>query len=316
MEIDKQLIERYFRGDCTAEEVEWVEAYLQHGKVEEMDAYLHEVWSATAEEESIVPVRKISQRRNWYAVAASLAILATAGAWMWFTEAKNRIVVVAVHNDTVNNKTDHVQLLTLKDGSKVYMSPFSSIIYPAQYNDTSRELWLKGEAFFEVAKDSRRAFKVHTDGLVTTALGTAFNIATDNRADGSIQVSLTAGKISVSAGEQAYLLEPGQMVRYRKGQLIQPPASFNINTVLDWKRGKVIFEGTSLEDAFAKLQSHFGCSIIFDSTEIGKRKVSGVFNTNEGVVNILNVLQYVHNFSYRITGANNFIITGNEHKTK
>ncbi|WP_343305967.1 FecR domain-containing protein [Chitinophaga niabensis] len=309
--MDQQLIEKYFKGNCTAEEVERVEAYLQKGETEEMDAYLHEVWSATAEEEVIVPVKKISR---WYGIAATVTMLILGGTWLWQSERKDTGRAATVHNDTVVNKSDHVQLLTLTDGSKVFMGPFSSIIYTSQYNDTSRELWLNGEAYFEVAKDSRRAFKVHTDGLVTTALGTAFNIATGNQADGSIQVSLTAGKVSVSTVSESYLLEPGQMVRYRKGKSLELPAAFNVATVLDWKNGKVVFEGTSLEDAFAKLQSRYGCTIIFDNAQLGKRKVTGVFNRNEGAIHILNVLRYVHNFSYRLSGTNHFIITGDERK--
>lgn len=309
--MDQQLIEKYFKGDCTAEEVERVEAYLQKGDMEEMDAYLHKVWSATTEEEVITPVRKM---RHWYGIAAAVALLVTTGTWLWQNEKKNTLTATAVHNDTVVNKSDHVQLLTLTDGSKVFMGPFSSIIYTSGYNDTSRELWLNGEAYFEVAKDSRRAFKVHTDELITTALGTAFNISTGNRADGSIQVSLTAGKVSVATTTESYLLEPGQMIRYRKGKPLQPPALFDAATVLDWKSGKVIFEGTSLEDAFAKLQSRYGCTIIFDNAQLGKRKVTGEFDRNEGAVHILNVLRYVHNFSYRVSGTNHFIITGNERK--
>lgn len=309
--MDQQLIEKYFKGNCTAEEVERVEAYLQKGDTEEMDVYLHKVWSATEEEETTTPVRKM---RHWYGIAATVALLVTAGTWLWQNENNHTITATTVHNDTVINKSDHVQLLTLTDGSKVFMGPFSSIIYTAGYNDTSRELWLNGEAYFEVAKDSRRAFKVHTDELVTTALGTAFNISTGNRADGSIQVSLTAGKVSVATATQHYLLEPGQMIRYRKGRSLQVPALFDAATVLDWKNGKVVFEGTSLEDAFAKLQSRYGCTIIFDNDQLGKRKVTGEFDRNEGVVHILNVLRYVHNFSYRVSGTNHFIITGNERK--
>lgn len=309
--MDQQLIEKYFKGNCTAEEVERVEAYLQKGDTEEMDAYLHKVWSATTEEEVITPVRKM---RRWYSIAAAAALLVIAGTWLWQNEKKDTITATAVQNDTVVNKSDHVQLLTLTDGSKVFMGPFSSIIYTTGYNDTSRELWLNGEAYFEVAKDSRRAFKVHTDELVTTALGTAFNISTGNRADGSIQVSLTAGKVSVATTTESYLLETGQMIRYKKGKPLQPPALFDAATVLDWKNGKVIFEGTSLEDAFAKLQSRYGCTIIFDNAQLGKRKVTGEFDRNEGAVHILNVLRYVHNFSYRMSGPNNFIITGNERK--
>jgi ferric-dicitrate binding protein FerR (iron transport regulator) len=81
--------------------------------------------------------------------------------------------------------------------------------------------------------------------------------------------------------------------------------------VLDWKNGKLIFENTTLEDAFAKLQSRYDCRIILENKQLAKRKVTGSFNANEPLDHVLATLQYVHGFSYTKTGSRIYVIDGN-----
>jgi ferric-dicitrate binding protein FerR (iron transport regulator) len=120
------------------------------------------------------------------------------------------------------------------------------------------------------------------------------------------------GKVSVTAAAFSCILNPGQMVRYGEGMQTALPEIFKKEEVLDWKSGKLVFDGTPLKDAFAKLQARLGYRIIMDNTVSGARKVSGVFSAGESIDHILEAMQYVHGFkivkknhnTYEITKAN------------
>lgn len=313
MEPDKKMITRYFRGECSAEEAAAVEAYLQQPDHSELNAFLEEAWNGEIPAPVVMKPVRGKMFKYWYGVAAAITLLFTAGAWLWNNNGGNRRVVAAADvRDTLRNEGDNVRVLLLSDGSRVWLSAYSSLIYTNRYNDTSRDLWLNGEAYFEVAHDEHRPFKIHTAEVTTIALGTAFNIATGNRADGSIEVSLVEGRISVGTQKDIYLLNPGQMVSYRKNEL-KAPVRFNEGLVLDWKKGKLLFDETRLEDVFSKLQSRYGCRIVLEGEKkLAMRKVSGSFSRGERLTDILDALKYVHNFSYKVRDGHVYIISGNK----
>jgi ferric-dicitrate binding protein FerR (iron transport regulator) len=317
MDVDNHLLEKYFKGACTPEEVAAVEKYLLQESTPAMDDYLMETWHQVEQEKATTGTpakvsaagKVIKTRYSWYSAAAVILVLISAGAWLWQSQReKQTLYTAAVQLDTIYNAGSNMRLVSMPDGSRVWLNAHALLAYSNNYNDTTRELWLKGEAYFEVAKDDQRPFSVHVGELVTTALGTSFNIATANKADGSIAVSLVTGKVSVSTADFAYVLNPGQMLLYKKGMPPTHIARFSVNEILDWKNGKLIFDNTTLEDAFAKLQSRYDCKIVLENKQLAKRKVTGSFNANETLEQILASLQYVHNFSYAKTGINTYVI--------
>ena len=113
--------------------------------------------------------------------------------------------------------------IRLPDGSFVYLNAESRMEYPALFSDSLRVVKLMGEAYFEIAKDRKRPFVVHTDDLKITALGTAFNVRAFQE-DEQVSVSLTEGRVRVSADVPSrapgpnnnYYLSPDQAVIFSK----------------------------------------------------------------------------------------------------
>lgn len=309
--MNKQILEKYFKGDCTAEEAAQVAAFLEQSDAPGVDEWFSEMYALSQTDEPVKLKRAgINIYRRLYSVAAAIAVLVGVCAWLWQSQQRSAGKTQLAFNwDTLTNKGNDIKLLSLTDGSKVWLGPHSALAYTYNYNDTSRELSLDGEAYFEVAHDPKRPFSVRTGKLVTTALGTSFNIATANRADGSIQVSLVEGKVSVTAATFSCILNPGQMVRYGAGMQTELPGTFRKEEVLDWKSGRLVFDGTPLKDAFAKLQTRMGYRIIMDSTVSGTRKVSGVFSAGESIDHILEAMQYVHGFKIVKRNHNTYEIT-------
>ncbi len=306
MKIDKYILAKYFKGECSEEEAAFVDAYLQQEATPEMDAYLMETWeeaqTPVIPTPLAAPVKRIKLYRVWYSAAAAVLVLISVCAWLWQSKRTMPEHALALQWDTIYNAGNNIRLVSMPDGSKIWLSAHAAVAYAANYNDTTRELWLQGEAYFDVAQQAGKPFRVHTHDLMTTALGTAFNIATTNRADSGIAVSLLSGKVAVSSAEFSYILQPGEMLLYKKGVSPASITRFNAAETLDWKNGKLIFDNTTLEDAFAKLQSRYGQRIMLEDTKLAKLKVSGSFTSNTTLEQILATLQYVHGFSYKLAG--------------
>lgn len=292
--MDKQLLEKYFKGQCTLQEAATVEEWLSAGDTPLLDEFMAEKW----EETNAPVVMKPRVPKFWYGAAAA-AVIGVIVSVAFFWQHRSVARPVALQWDTLYNSSDNIQMFTMEDGSEVWLNTHAAVIYQSRrYHGEARELWLQGEAYFKVAKDEQRPFLVHTGHLTTTVLGTVFNIATSNMADGSIQISLLEGKVAVSKPDSFNeVLLPGQMLNYADGK--QPQlTNFEKNDVLDWKKGKIYFNHTQLADALARLQQRYGCRIVLDDAALGKKTISGEFSRDMSLEKILSTLGYVHNISF------------------
>lgn len=316
MKINAQLLERYFKGLCTEEEAVVVETYLDQEQTPESDAYFMQVNEMAEAGQANKQDNEPSFKRRFihpgYSIAAAVVVVLSVLAWLWQQPREKVIRTAAILSDTIFNNSNTVRLVHMTDGSKIWLNAYSSIIYDKKYSISNRDLWLKGEAYFEVGKQAEFPFRVHTAKLTTTALGTSFNIATTGKADGSIQVSLVEGRVAVSdtikGGSFRYVLEPGQMLEYRDGMQPAGPKKFNSKSVLGWKSYKIIFDHTTLADAFALLESRYNCNITLEDTTFIRKKVNGAFNSNQSVSSILEALGYVHHFTSTYQANDNHYI--------
>ncbi|MFY0653376.1 MAG: FecR domain-containing protein [Cyclobacteriaceae bacterium] len=208
-----------------------------------------------------------------------------------------------IANRTISKQTDSGQKLTvhLRDGSTVKMNSESSLTYSDFFSDTSRIVYLKGEAFFDVAKDPDRPFRVVTESTVTTAIGTAFNIKSE-RKNNSTAVSLQSGKVSVenltSSGDVVFLAPGQQAFTMDKEPTIVRTFEFDL---LDWKEGILVFKKDSHQNVFEKLEKWYG--VEFKVNLSGRKQVNwdytGRFD-NETLENILESIGYVKKFTFEI----------------
>ncbi|MEO5602419.1 MAG: FecR domain-containing protein [Cyclobacteriaceae bacterium] len=190
--------------------------------------------------------------------------------------------------------------ISLPDGSIVYLNGASNISYAPNFSTSKREIILSGEAFFEVAKDSLRPFVVIADKLITTALGTSFNIKAYPE-DQEVSISLLTGGVSVQQQDSvdpALFLNPGEAAGLsHAGILIRK--EFNYEQDILWKDGILYFKETRLKEAFQRLEKWYGVS--FNLQNLPRRPViiTGKFD-NENLNNVLLSLSYTSNFTYSI----------------
>jgi transmembrane sensor len=226
-------------------------------------------------------------KRIWFSVAASLTLLLFFG-WLVksrldtegpaYTKVKE---VITAENDyfieRVNN-TSRPMVLSLEDGSKVTLTPASKISYAKKMSASKREVYLAGEAFFEISKDPERPFFVYAKALVTKVLGTSFTVKAYERSK-EITVEVKTGRVSVfaqsdpdikeKAGNRALegiVLSPNQKIIYtsdnekmvktlvEKPEIIVPKAQIP----------QFIFEDVPVSEVFDSIAKAYGIEIVYD----------------------------------------------------
>jgi len=190
--------------------------------------------------------------------------------------------------------------LTLNDGSKVILNSGSTLKYVKNFEVDKRILYLSGEAFFEVMKDSVRPFSVNSGDVVTTALGTSFNIRAYKNED--LNISLLSGKVAIDLGmmnSESVLLENGEALKVdlEAGKFIK--GSFDIDQEIGWTQKKIIFEKVKLNEAIRVIENWYGVKFIFQNKPDPALLLSGIYQ-DETLENVLGGLSYTARFDFKI----------------
>jgi ferric-dicitrate binding protein FerR (iron transport regulator) len=192
------------------------------------------------------------------------------------------------------------QRLRLTDGSVVTLAPQSQLRYPAQFGGGSREVYLEGEAFFEISKDPRRPFRVHSGAWVTQVLGTKFNVSAVPGAR-QLAVSLVEGKVQVTDKQDKYLLTPGQQLRadVATGRIYRQ--AFDRQQVLAWRSNQLVFKNEKLADVANQLERRYGVKLVFADTATAEVRLWATFD-NEPLPRVLSALRQAGGLSYHCEG--------------
>jgi len=234
-------------------------------------------------------------------IAASVIVLLSFIAYNRFPVYEHTTPVI----EKIEKNTELGQKLTfhLNDGTKVVLNAGSSLIYPSHFGDKERKLKLQGEAFFEVKKDISRPFKVITGSVVTTALGTSFNINAFPSNE-KIEIALITGKVSVESATQTgksslLMLSPGEMAKVLKSDNSITKSLFDVDSEISWKDGLIYFKDADYDEVVSKLERWYGVNIHANKEPESKWSFSGKFE-DETLENLLIALQFGHNFEYEI----------------
>lgn len=189
--------------------------------------------------------------------------------------------------------------LTLTDGTQVILNSGSSLCYVENFEQDKRELFLEGEAYFDVFKDPKRPFIVHTGTISTTALGTSFNISAPE--DQAINIYLLTGRVLVadqSDSRTEIFLERGEAALADKhGGMTK--GKFDEERVTAWTKGIVVFDRTPIMEAIRVLENWYGMKFDIKNKPATNLTVSGKFD-NELLQNILIGLSYSARFQFKI----------------
>ena len=142
--------------------------------------------------------------------------------------------------------------LTLSDGTKLYVNSRSRIIYPKIFAANVREVYIEGEAYFEVAHNKDAPFVVKTINLDVEVLGTVFNVSSYKELE-KTTITLVEGSVKVTDHKKNDVkLKPSQSVEYTSGKLGEPE-HIDVSLHTDWVSGYYIFNSTPLQEVLTKL---------------------------------------------------------------
>lgn len=182
--------------------------------------------------------------------------------------------------------------LQLPDGTKVWLNSCTTLEYAENYGHSNRDIYLDGEAYFEVAKNKKLPFVVKANGIDVKALGTAFNV-TAYTEDPRLTTTLFYGKVAVQPNltKQEILLEPNQVAVYDKSRNRIEVVPYDKTHYAQWRGGALTFEMMYLKDITKLLERNYNVVFRYENQRIKKLKFSGSFRNSEDLSEILNVIK-------------------------
>ncbi|MGX5690477.1 FecR family protein [Arcticibacter tournemirensis] len=246
--------------------------------------------------------------KTWF-VAASVTILI---AFLWYRNTVDETVKVKeVEWVKIDAEKSQVKKVTLPDGSMIWVNAESSVRFKKNFEGKMREVWLEGEAYFDVVHDTSKAFEVHAGTLTTHVLGTAFNVnAYDS--DRKAVVTVTRGKVAV-ASEKASLavLERNQQIIYNRGTERFAISQSSSDDLMSWTKGRLIFKDETFAEIVKRLERWYGVEIGFRGAGIGECKLTASFDTSLPVNDVLKMLCKVSgNKKVHLSKKNTYLIAG------
>ncbi|MBC7776559.1 MAG: FecR domain-containing protein [Phycisphaerae bacterium] len=238
------------------------------------------------------PVKaKVVPMAFWRYAAAAVILLLVGAFWFFQQNADTPTVQLAAAENPLRD--------TLSDGSVVSINQYSSL--SATFTKKSRQVKMKGEAYFEVAHNASKPFVIEVQQVQVTVVGTKFNI--DNRSDPNwVIVSVVEGKVRVQSGGQSEFLTAGEQARIdcQSGQFIKTQTKPSGNESA-WANHQFKFEDTPLSEVIPMLEKAYNVKINLTNKELENCHLSAPFN-NQPIERIIVII--AETFSLEIKHLN------------
>ena len=191
--------------------------------------------------------------------------------------------------------------LELPDGTVVWVNSESALRFPEKFTSNRREVFLEGEAYFEVKKDANRPFYVHTEAGKVRVLGTAFNVCAYSN-DRFWQTTLVEGSVMINQEEKEVLLKPNEQyqIDVRTGKAGLREVLPELYT--SWRDGKFYFKAYTFEELVEKLERWYDFKMFYMNEEIKTRRFSGVVNKYQPLEEMFKFLQMTSDVQFNVKG--------------
>ena len=182
--------------------------------------------------------------------------------------------------------------LSLSDGTKVWLNPETSLKYPVAFTNKSRTVELNGEAYFQVAHNPNKPFKVKiSENLEVEVLGTSFNISA-NKSDSNIETTLIEGSVKINSGSnKSVVLKPGEQARINKATNQLTIQEVNTEFYTSWKKGYVLFKDKRLEEVMNELTKWYNIKVVYKSESVKDILFTGNLNRKGSIDDIIKMFK-------------------------
>jgi ferric-dicitrate binding protein FerR (iron transport regulator) len=331
------LFQRYIDKVCTEAELNEFLSLIKNSEMSfDMESILDKHWEESAEIE-MNPDRsnailektfsnEVKQPKalkfnyiKWMGYAAAVVVLGFA---IWNINKPDEKPMAKLPNNVAERKAivpknelitvytiDEHQKVTLPDSSTVILNAHSSISYPKFFEPKNRNVILKGEGYFDIRHNKLKPFTVSTGKLLTTVLGTAFNIKAYDQGR-NIAVTVTRGKVGVTKGRSSLgILLPNQQMVFNTSRQNSSVSKVVASEAVRWQESDIFFDDISMAQAMDMLSKKFGTPITFSNSSIKGCKFSATFLKGESLSEILKVICSFNKAKYQ-TGKDGITISG------
>ena len=193
--------------------------------------------------------------------------------------------------------------LVLPDGTRIYLNAGTTLRYPDHFAGGSREIFLSGEAYLEVSRDTSRPFIVRTDDMDVRVLGTVFNV--NAYPDGSyVRTTLVEGKVEASCGDERIVMKPGTQVAYDKATRQADYFPVDVRHFISWKDGYYDFRDMTLGELMQIFVRWYDVDVRFANPLLENLRFSGRLRRYEDVSGLFEQLEYTGDVAFDVKGKN------------
>lgn len=298
--MDQQLLYKMFKGETTKEELahirQWTEACAENREEFFRERALFDAIQLNGlKEQSNSKKHLLYYLSGISAAAAVIALLVCLN--FYFSDSGNDRQKNMAFNTVIVPSGQRTEVI-LADGTHIWLNSKSELSYPVSFDEEIRKVYLKGEAFFDVARDETKKFVVSAGQCDVEVLGTQFNVEAYDEKD--LSVALIKGSVKVadsSDAEESVILKPNDVARFSDGK-------FEISAIADdnlysWKDGLIVFKNSPFHDLMKKLEKNFGVEIRIENKHLDSYACSGKLRISDGLVVILRTLQQDAHFSWK-----------------
>lgn len=326
----KSITEKYIRGKCTPEELEEsIRLFSESKPNPELQPALFEYWmNEETSDRGEIPADELSAILNKVHHRIKLEHTQNLKSRMMklvFTVSKIAALVIfgVLLGLSVNylKKTEPVYFtsivpkgsvsqMVLPDGSIVYLNAGSQLKYTVESLNEKREVFLDGEAWFDVTKNEKKPFVVHTPFYDVHVLGTQFNVKAYT-ADAEIATTLERGSVQITSSDhlklaQTTILQPGEQLVYSSFKRAIEVKKVETRMFTSWKENKLIFINMKLRELIVLLERKYGVEIETSDSMILDYHYDGAIK-DETILEVLDLLKETLPVTYQIEGQTIFI---------
>lgn len=294
-----ELFEKYMNNSCTQEEFDEFLATVKNAdNFGDFDDAFKKQWNQADH-------RHISHTPNWEGIRNNiilrlwaikkarlrfkyftLLLLICGAALFLYPRYSKPTAVNYITQQTAAAKT---KVVLLDDGTRVTLNANSKLRYPKSFNGDKREVYLTGEAYFEVFHDEDKPFVIHSGKMLTHVLGTTFTVSAYPHAASPLNVTVLTGKVAVKH-QQANAL--AVLTRGQSATMASGKSKFTLTKLsnpedaIAWIDDKLIFENTDLKQVAAVLSNKYGVSVNIKDDKLAAQRITAIFQgqTLQGIL--------------------------------
>ncbi|WP_430815639.1 FecR domain-containing protein [Carboxylicivirga sp. RSCT41] len=191
--------------------------------------------------------------------------------------------------------------LKLSDGTNIWLNAGSELRYPVNFVGDRREVFLKGEGYFDVAHNDAKPFLVNTPLSAVKVFGTAFNVMSYEE-DKRQEVTLVEGKVGLAVNNKLSLLEPGQQAVFNKASSNVAIREVDTEIYTAWTKGELIFDNMPMDEFAKKIARWYDVDFFFANQRVAQKRFAGSINKNIDFEHFMALLEKTTNVKIIVEG--------------